>query len=170
MDNNRVYVVDYLRGKTGARLSAYSALDGSKIWRTDLEAIGPISHTIYSSRVQVRILEGDPVVYGSEESGAYIERRDAATGKLISNEKLEAKPLRESISYWLYRRMAEVLHKEETHTISLRDFATSNKYQEFVDTETHILANLANHTIKYLDGLPVYGTDTSRYHAYCVSG
>jgi len=85
----RVFLARYMRAASGCRLSAWSATDGKLLWSVFLEGIGPIGHSMYSNRVQLTVTAaGDPLVFGLEAGGRYIEQRDATTGAQVNNQKL----------------------------------------------------------------------------------
>jgi len=86
----RVFVARYHRMATGCRLYAFSARSGKKLWSVSLRAVGPVAHSRWRNRVQLRVVGGHPTVFGHEGPGtSYIEQRHAATGKLLSHRKIK---------------------------------------------------------------------------------
>ena len=88
VDAERIFVVHFHQIATGAELCALDRESGALLWRERLQGLGSIAHSRYRNEVQLRLIDGDPVVYGRESAGRYIERRDAQTGALRTNEVL----------------------------------------------------------------------------------
>ncbi len=87
-DGARVFVAVYNRAASGCSLAAFDGATGKPLWSVGLEGIGPILHSMYSNRVEMRIISGHPTVFGNESAKRYIEQRDAATGALVSHQLL----------------------------------------------------------------------------------
>jgi hypothetical protein len=81
-DGGRVFVAFYDRISAGCQLAGFDGATGKQLWSVRLDGIGPILHSKYSNRVQMRMIGGNPTVFGSEAK-RYIEQRDAATGALV---------------------------------------------------------------------------------------
>jgi outer membrane protein assembly factor BamB len=83
--DGRVFVAHHSHIASGCGLYALDADTGEVVWHSQLRGLGPVSHSKYRNRVQIRI-DGDRIaVYGWESSGRYVEIVDAATGKTLSN-------------------------------------------------------------------------------------
>jgi hypothetical protein len=63
---------------------------GKRLWKTNLQGLGPIAHTKYRNRVIIEVDDRRVTVYGNESSGRYVEQLDPRTGKTLANKKLEA--------------------------------------------------------------------------------
>ncbi|HXT99654.1 MAG TPA: hypothetical protein VN903_01590 [Polyangia bacterium] len=121
-DGGRVFVAVYLRAASTCQLAAFDGASGKQLWSVDLDGIGPIGHSAYSNRVQLRMIGGHPTVFGNESAKRYIEQRDAATGALVSHRLLppEARPV--LIGEWLFREVDHTLRKHPAYTLKANDF------------------------------------------------
>jgi len=121
-DGARVFVAVYNRATSGCSLAAFDSASGKQLWSVPLEGIGPIGHSAYGNRVQLRIIGGHPTVFGNEWAKRYVEQRDAATGALVSHRLLppEAPPLQ--ISEWLFYEIDLWLRKQPVYTLKGNDF------------------------------------------------
>jgi hypothetical protein len=117
VDGARVFVASYIRLASSCQLAAFDAASGKPLWSVDLDGIGPIGHSAYGNRVQLRIIGGHPTVFGNEWAKRYVEQRDAATGALVSHRLLppEAPPLQ--ISEWLFYEIDLMLRKQPEYTL-----------------------------------------------------
>jgi len=120
-DGGRVFVAFYNRATAGCQLAAFDGASGRQLWSIHLDGIGPILHSKYSNRVQMRMIGGNPTVFGSEAK-RYIEQRDAATGALVSHQLFPADYQPDPISEWLFREVDLMLHKRPTYTVKVNDF------------------------------------------------
>jgi hypothetical protein len=82
---DRVLVAHHSHIATGCRLVALDADTGAVAWQTELVGRGPVSHSKYRNRVQLRVDAGRAVVYGWETEGRYIETVDLDTGETLDN-------------------------------------------------------------------------------------
>jgi hypothetical protein len=109
-DDARIYLATYNRTSSGCSLAAYSVGDGKQLWIVRLVAAGPVSHSKYFNRVQLRVIDGKPVIFGNEAATRYIEVRDPNTGAAVSNTPLPAQmypyPLAESLYQEVAARLA----------------------------------------------------------------
>lgn len=121
-DDTRVYVATYSRIASGCELAAFALSDGAKLWAVHAEGIGPIGHSKYSNRVQLRLIDGHPVLFGSESSGRYIEARDAATGAQRSNIKLPGQRLPRPLGEALFYELDTMLVRQPKYDVELADF------------------------------------------------
>ena len=121
-DDTRVYVATYNKISDGCTLAAYAAADGHQLWSVQLTGVGSVGHSKYFNRVQLALIGGNPVVFGSEAAARYVEVREAATGALASNRKLAAaypvRPLAEPLFVELDHRLAAAA----SCTIEVDDF------------------------------------------------
>ena len=122
VDGARVFVASYIRLASSCQLAAFDAASGKPLWSVDLDGIGPIGHSAYGNRVQLRIIGGHPTVFGNEWAKRYVEQRDAATGALVSHRLLppEAPPVQ--ISEWLFYEIDLWLRKQPVYTLKGNDF------------------------------------------------
>ena len=65
---------------SGCILYAFDLRTGAQRWTTPLTGLGPIDHSEYLNAVELRMIDGRPVVFGWESSGRYIEAVDRTTG------------------------------------------------------------------------------------------
>jgi len=81
----RLYALLYRARVTGAILWSLDATTGTRDFEVRLEGIGPLHHSKYSNRAQLRFIGDSPVAFGDESGGRYVEVRDPTDGHLISN-------------------------------------------------------------------------------------
>ncbi len=122
VDHDRAFVASYNRISSGCALAAFSTANGAKLWSVNLDGIGPIAHSKYANRVQLKLVAGKPTVYGSESGGRYVEAREPATGNLVSNVKLASTWPEQPIAEPLYRELDNMLATRPTYQVSVNDF------------------------------------------------
>jgi len=81
----RLYVALYSDIATGCEVMALDTESGKLLWRTRLQGLGPLHHSKYQNRVQLRFLDTWLVVFGDEAAGKYIEVLEPKHGGTISN-------------------------------------------------------------------------------------
>ena len=119
-EGGRVFVAFYNRSSAGCELAGFDGASGKQLWSVRLDGIGPIGHSKYSNRVQMRMI-GATTVFGSEAK-RYIEQRDAATGALVSHQLFAGEYQPDPISEWLFREVDLRLRKRPTYTVKVNDF------------------------------------------------
>lgn len=125
VSGDTVFVARYHRIATGCTLDAFSTDDGKRRWSVQLTGIGPVAHSKWFNRVQLGLDGADPVVFGHEGPGrGYIEVRDAATGKLVSNTLHAVPGGRPRLAEDLYRELANMLGRQRRYTATVDDFAS----------------------------------------------
>jgi outer membrane protein assembly factor BamB len=75
-------VAVYRKSTTGAELVGLDRATGAKRWTGDVELL-PISHSVYSNDVTLRLVGGAVVMRGREAMLDYLELFDPATGKRL---------------------------------------------------------------------------------------
>ena len=153
----RVYVAQYHRIATGCALSALATDDGHALWAVSLEGAGPIGHSKYSNRVQLAAEGGDPVARGWESAARYVERRDGATGRLRTHDKLGAAPFVPDVNVAIYAEVARMLRRQPSYEVSVAGFVTRHVLDARFPSDEARTA-LARDAAARLGGLPVYGT------------
>ena len=113
-------------------LAAFDGASGKPLWTIHLDGIGPIAHSAYHNRVQMRIVDGHPTVFGSE-ARRYIEQRDAATGALVSQQLFPAEYQPDPISEWLFREIDLVLRRRPAYTVRVNDFLSRHVMMKNAD-------------------------------------
>jgi outer membrane protein assembly factor BamB len=84
-----LFIAEFSPASSGCAVVALDLKTGKRIWRTDLEGIGPTGHSEYSNQVNIET-DGDLViVYGNEAHGKYVEQLNINTGKTVANTKFE---------------------------------------------------------------------------------
>jgi len=74
---------------SGCTLVVYDLKRRRLRWKAILKGIGPVIHSKYRNRINLRAGPGNRVtVFGWESSGKYIEVRDLKTGKLFAHRKV----------------------------------------------------------------------------------
>ncbi|MEO6774412.1 MAG: hypothetical protein ABI467_15580 [Kofleriaceae bacterium] len=132
-DHDRIYVATYNRIATGCTLTAFATSNGAKLWSVALEGAGPIAHSKYSNRVQLREIDGKPVVFGEESGARYVEVRDPVSGVLASNVKLAAQWIDRPIAELLFAEIAHELASHATYQVSVDDFLARTLRMKGVD-------------------------------------
>jgi hypothetical protein len=152
-DDARIYLATYHPISSGCALAAYSASDGKQLWTVQLVAAGPISHSKYFNRVQLRVIDAKAVVFGNEAAKRYIEVRDAATGAAVSNTPLPAQMYPYPIAEALYRELAAVLAHDGTCEVTGNDFLARLGFMNAADHATR--ATTFAKAVAALDGMPL---------------
>ncbi len=141
-----LFVAHYQRNATGCELLAFDVESGKALWLASLTGVGPIGHSKYWNRVQLRIEGGQPVVYGFEAHNRYIEVRAAADGALLKNEKLAGAAIPRLFAEDMFREFARRLKGKE----SAADYVEGFQYRYNVRNPT-IVVDAA----RSLDGTPL---------------
>lgn len=123
-DGGRVFAAVYNRSASGCHLAAFDGASGKQMWSVGLDGVGPVAHSAYSNRVEMRIIGGHPTVFGSEWRARYVEQRDAGTGALVSHQLLPATVQPDPIGEWLFREIDLMLRKRPAYTVRVNDFLT----------------------------------------------
>jgi outer membrane protein assembly factor BamB len=85
-----LYVARFSDIATGCTVTAYAEANGDERWSTRLVGLGPIGHSEYLNKVELRITDdGWIAVFGWESAGRYVEVLDPRDGRTASNRKLE---------------------------------------------------------------------------------
>jgi hypothetical protein len=154
VDDARVYVATYDRISAGCKLAAYATSNGTLAWAVDLDGIGPIGHSKYSNRVELRLVHGHPVVWG-REGKRYIEERAAATGALVSHQLLAPEPLVRPIGESLYGELDLVLANRTVSTIAINDFLARGVLMQGADHAARGAA--VAEAVRQLQGVAIAG-------------
>jgi hypothetical protein len=80
-----LYYAEFHRMTSGCALVAYDLVAKKRLWKTDLEGLGPISHSKYFNAVTLDLDEDALCVRGKESAGNYIEYVDRKTGKTVGH-------------------------------------------------------------------------------------
>lgn len=124
-DDDRIYVATYGRIQSGVALAAYAAGDGAAAWAVRLDGMGPVAHSKYRMRAQLRLIDGHPTVFGSE-ARRWIEVRDRATGALRSNQRFDQPPAAQReldpIAEPLFAELDHMLATRAAYDVGVDDF------------------------------------------------
>lgn len=82
----KLYSALYSSNTTGCRVLAQDADSGDVIWETILKGLGPLHHSKYSNRVQMRFMNGQLTIFGNESGGKYVEILEANSGQLKAHQ------------------------------------------------------------------------------------
>jgi len=152
-DDARVYLATYNRIATGCTLAAYAASDGKLLWTVSLEGAGPVAHSKYFNRVQLGLVAGKPVVFGSEGAARYVEVRDPASGKLIENTRLPAVYPERPLAEPLFVELDRMLESHATYKVGANDFLARHVLLKDAD---HAARGAAfREAARRLDGTPI---------------
>ena len=90
LDGGTLYVARFSDIATGCGVTAYDAATGGILWTTRLEGVGPIGHSEYLNKVELRVLDGRWLAaFGWESAGCYIEVLDREDGRTIVNRRVD---------------------------------------------------------------------------------
>lgn len=156
VDGERVFIAHYHRAASGCRLDAFAADDGRALWSVRLRGAGAVGHSAYTNRVQLALVDGDPVVFGHESAGRYVERRDAATGALRSHRALPAEPLPLPVAEPLFYELTVVLARRRRYRVAVNDFLERHVLTD-VYPEGPSRRQAMRDAVTYLDGMPLHG-------------
>jgi hypothetical protein len=87
-----LYIAEYSPIGTGCEVVALDLMTGTQLWKSRLEGIGPTGHSQYSNLVNIETDGWRVIVTGNETHGRYVEHLDLASGKTLTNKKLDADP------------------------------------------------------------------------------
>lgn len=74
---------------SGCALVAVDLKTKKQLWKTRLKGVGPVIHSKYRNRINLRAGPGQAVtVFGWESHGRYLEVVDLKSGKTLTNRKL----------------------------------------------------------------------------------
>lgn len=90
INNNVLYYANYNYTASGGEIVAIDLSSGKEIWRHRIKGLGPIAHSVYSSRIILNVEKDEVVIYGSESYGRYIERIDRANGQIVNTEIIDS--------------------------------------------------------------------------------
>lgn len=87
--NDRVLVYSVHHAiATGCTLVAVDLKTRKQLWKTPLKGVGPVSHSKYRNRINLKAGPGAAVtVFGWESHGRYLEVVDLKTGKTLTHKK-----------------------------------------------------------------------------------
>jgi outer membrane protein assembly factor BamB len=81
-----LYVAHHCAISSGVTVYAFEAEGGAPRFTVHPRGLGPIEHSKYSNQVELRAVDGRPVVFGHESAGDYIEAFDPRTGLSLANQ------------------------------------------------------------------------------------
>ena len=92
----KLYAALYSDMAAGCRVLALDAASGDLLWDTPLKGLGPIHHSKYRNRVQLRFIHhwnvpegGRLVIFGQEAGGKYIEVLEPDSGRQLSHQMVQ---------------------------------------------------------------------------------
>lgn len=80
-----LYIAEYSPIPTGYHVVALNLRSGKQIWKSRLQALGPIRHSKYNDGRYI-------IITGNESRGRYVEQLDAKSGRTLASKKLAADP------------------------------------------------------------------------------
>jgi hypothetical protein len=132
-DGVHVFVAFYRQITSGCQLAGFDGASGKRLWSVWLEGVGPVAHSAYFNRVQMRLIGGHPTVFGLEARARYIEQRDAANGALVSHQRLPAERPPMVIGEWLFRELDIMLRTRPSYTVRVNDFLARHMMMKNAD-------------------------------------
>ena len=131
-----------------ASLRAFSTANGHQLWQVALRGLELPPQGRYLNRVQLRIVDGAPTVFGFETSGRYVEARDPSTGAprghAVGGEALWVRPFAELLYVELERRLRRRDHAA--------DYVESLQYRYNLRSRETVAD-----AVRKLDGTPLPG-------------
>jgi len=88
VDLSGLYVAQYSPYSSGCTLIALDPGTGATRWRVEAKALGPVAHSKTQNEVQLRLMDGQLVLFGSEAFGRYVEQRSPKNGKLLAHHRV----------------------------------------------------------------------------------
>lgn len=90
--NGILYYALYWRHSSGCEIVAYDLKQQKHLWRSWLQGIGPVFHSIYGNEVRFGTSEHKEVlkVFGRESFGRYVEIVDLESGKTVGHKQFPA--------------------------------------------------------------------------------
>lgn len=82
---NQLYSADWNPNGSGGEIVQVSLDTGNEVWRTPLQALGPIQHSAYSNRLTLAVNDDVVSEFGLESSGRYFEIKDINTGDTVGH-------------------------------------------------------------------------------------
>jgi hypothetical protein len=89
--DNVLYYADYDPISDGCSLVARDLAHAKELWKTPLQALGPIPHSKYRNQVSLDWAEGALRVFGHESAGNYVEFVDPKAGKTVGHKVFKNK-------------------------------------------------------------------------------
>ena len=87
---DRLYFADWSPIGTGGEIVAVDLLSGKELWRKQLKALGPISHSGYANSIRLDLKRGGIWIWGKESLGKYVEVKHPESGKTIAHKVFSA--------------------------------------------------------------------------------
>ena len=156
-DEDRVYVAYYNRIAAGCTMTGFSAENGKILWSVRLKGVGNVAHSKYQNRVQIALIDGDPVAFGNE-SARYIEQRDGETGALVHHEALPADPFVRPLAEPLYAELVEKLRMSSPVEVGIDKFVAAQQLGGGLPAGEERIAAFRD-AAAYVTGKPVRGRD-----------
>lgn len=85
VSEDRLYFADWSPVGTGGEIVAVDLLRAKEIWRTQLKALGPISHSGYANSIRIDLRQGGLWIWGKESFGNYVEVKSPDSGETIAH-------------------------------------------------------------------------------------
>jgi len=82
---NIIYYADFLPGASGCAVVAYDLKKQKRLWRNNLQGVGPVYHSKYFNSVTLNADDNVVVVHGHEMVGDYVEYVDMKSGKTVGH-------------------------------------------------------------------------------------
>ncbi|MCK5797125.1 MAG: hypothetical protein KAI47_08080 [Deltaproteobacteria bacterium] len=153
----RIFVARHSLIATTCTLYAFARQTGKPLWQVTLKGVGSVGHSRYFNRVQLRVLRGNPVVFGYEIGTSYVEMRDAASGALRSHRKFRHPRPKEPLAERLFDELHRVLRRRRMYRRSVSAFIAGHVLK--MGAPAVALAAFRQ-AVKQVDGLPLrHGRD-----------
>jgi len=80
---DKVVYTNYNNHNNGCEIVALDLVSKKEIWRTRMDAVSPIPHSVYGNCVNLDTEDNIIVVFGWEGAGKYVEYLEPNTGKVL---------------------------------------------------------------------------------------
>jgi len=93
-DRNRHWVIysQHSPIATGCTLVAFDLKTKQQVWETHLKGIGPVGHSKWRNRINLKLTKDSVTVYGDEATQKYIESVSLESGELIYHRLAQTDP------------------------------------------------------------------------------
>jgi hypothetical protein len=89
VENKVLYFAHFPSHSFGCTVTAHDLATGMELWKTELNAIGPVPHSLYTNSVTMEVSKtegvGVIIIYGKESQGNYLEVLDQKTGQVLAH-------------------------------------------------------------------------------------
>jgi hypothetical protein len=94
VENEVLYFAHFPEHSTGCTVTAHDLSTGKELWKTNLNALSGVKHSLYFNSVTMEVSKpegaGVIIIYGEESQGNYFEVLDQKTGQVLAHRSSQA--------------------------------------------------------------------------------